>query len=148
MKINSSRNEPSPGLVIASLVWGQPHNLPLNSRPPLAPMQRPRKRIEAESFVRDLFILLRLSFLFTGISATIQHFSNSSPHHPITVPSSPPCAVITPPNPNPLSRRSALISTTESTPVIPIKHKKINYWQTRVPQWVVHVPPFNREVEV
>jgi hypothetical protein len=29
------------------------------------------------------------------------------------VPSSPPCAVITPPNPNPLSRRSALISTTK-----------------------------------
>jgi hypothetical protein len=34
------------------------------------------------------------------------------------VPSSPPSAVITPPNPNPLSRRSALISTTHITSAV------------------------------
>jgi hypothetical protein len=34
MKINPSRNEPSPGLAIAPMVWSQHHNILLNSSPP------------------------------------------------------------------------------------------------------------------
>jgi hypothetical protein len=83
MKINPSRNESSPGLAIAPLVWSQPHNIPLNSSPHPKPMPKDKK------------------------NRGRQHTSN----------------------PN-------------------FKQKKINHGQTRVPRWVVHVPPFNREVEV
>jgi hypothetical protein len=46
MKINPSRNEFSPGLVIAPSVWGQPHNIVVLH---LKPMPKHRKRTEAES---------------------------------------------------------------------------------------------------